>query len=281
MAFGGLLDHLKQLGRLDHLAQLRDPSTGLQTRQDAERAWVVEHKLALIVAHQDGVRHAVDHGAQAALLGGQLQHASLALRLQAIALAHEVSALERLVHHADELVGGEWLGEEVVGPELGGLDCRLDGGVGGHDHAHRLRCELRRPGQELKPPDTRHFEVHQGQVDVRVLRKQLEALLRGLGQQHVVTFGTQDALAALADANLVVHHQDLVISQLMRTALGVRWLSVALDRLAHQAASRQAGCVRSSAGPQVLPTTFRGAPDRKPRMLSTVVSRILFSASRL
>ena len=97
----------------------------------------VERRLELVRQHADEVE------ADLALLFGELAR-----------LAAEDELAGRLAHRVAQLVGRERLGEEVVGAELGRLDRRLEGGVGGdHDgeqvtallaegveHVHPARC---------------------------------------------------------------------------------------------------------------------------------------------
>jgi hypothetical protein len=53
----------------------------------------------------------------------------------------EGAALGGALEHGAELVGGEGLGEQIVGPGAHRLDGRGHGGEGAHDHHRRLRMQ--------------------------------------------------------------------------------------------------------------------------------------------
>ena len=101
----------------------------------------------------------------------------------------------------------EGLEDVFEGPQLGGLDGRLGGAVGGHDDDRQLGLDLVDGAEGLQAAHPRQAHVHDHQVGDLGLHRGYGRLAAGRGL-HGVAFPGQDFLKALPHLRFVVNDQD-------------------------------------------------------------------------
>ena len=129
--------------------------------------------------------------------------------LQAAVLQRQPAMLQGVLHHHRDLVDGERLFEEIESTQFGRPHRGFDAAVAGDHHHHG-------PFGEGDLLDARqHFHaVHAGQPDIQqhqfeaAARQRRETRLAAFDGFHHVTFVLEYAAQGLADAGLVIHHQD-------------------------------------------------------------------------
>jgi hypothetical protein len=132
--------------------------------------------------------------------------AALHARAQLLDLALQVPALEQLAHLHAQRLHLEGLGQVVGGAALHGLHRGGDGrGAGQHDHGRRPGHALEL-GQQLEAAAPGHDQVEQHEVGRR--RRQGAQRLVDAGGEHHLALVPQDQAQRLADAPLVVHHEN-------------------------------------------------------------------------
>src|SRR6266446_4122848 len=105
----------------------------------------------------------------------------------------EPARRQRALGEEERLVEVEGLGEVVVGALLHGLDGRLHGAVGGHDHHLRIGALPADAAEEGQPVDARHADVEEDQI---------EGLRLGLPKRGGAVLDGRDLVAGSAEALL-------------------------------------------------------------------------------
>ena len=114
-------------------------------------------------------------------------------RLERGDFLREPARRQRALGEQERLVEVEGLGEVVVGALLHGLDGRLHGAVGGHDHHLGIGALPADAAEEGQPVDARHADVEEDQV---------ERLLLGLPKRGGAVLHRRDLVAGAAEALL-------------------------------------------------------------------------------
>ena len=117
--------------------------------------------------------------------------------------------VERVLGHHQHLFDGERLLQEVESPQLGGLDGGLDASVAGDDHhlgalgqGHFLNARQHLHAVQAGQPDVQQHQLEGASGEQR------QAGFAVLGGIHRIAFVLQHAAEGLADAGLVIHHQN-------------------------------------------------------------------------
>ena len=118
-------------------------------------------------------------------------------------------ACEALLHCLEQLLQRDGFFEKGLGTDANRLDSGVDGGVSTHHddgHVEHARC-----GPFFEQAHTigvRHPDVEQHQIRPCALSR-FTRLRCVLGQLHLVAFIKQDFREQIADAQFVVHHQNV------------------------------------------------------------------------
>ncbi len=196
------LQHLlhggQHLGAQAQLLHAHPLAVGLP--HEGLRGGVHQHRQAVAVQHDHPFVHGVDE------LPGQV---ALAVELGQVLLAVGEQAVlaQGPLHHVQQVLGGEGLGQEVEGAVAGDLHGGFHRGQRRNDDHHRALKVLVDEAGDLEAVDPRHLEVHQGQA-VAVLAQQAQGGFPVLGRVHAVTLALEGAAHAFAHALLVVDDDD-------------------------------------------------------------------------
>src|SRR4029077_13524805 len=164
------------------------------------------------------------------------------LGLEPDVLTRQIEVLQGVAQRKQDAVGVERLLEEVVGAELRRLDRGLDGPVAGDHHHLGPRVELAELAQRLEPVHALHLDVQEDEMRAKLGVAQQRFRPRR-ARLHFDLFVLEDLLKRLANALLVVHHQDPPVHELLRryrySTTPVGWI----------ATSTKAGETRSGTAP--------------------------------
>ena len=107
----------------------------------------------------------------------------------------------------EQLLPGDRLGEEVLGPGLDGAHARRNVGVTGQENDRQAVAELRQAILELQAGQARHLHVEQNAVR-QAGRRLVEELLRGLVERDLVARGVEQPRDGAAERGIVVDDMD-------------------------------------------------------------------------
>jgi hypothetical protein len=159
-----------------------------------------------------GVRHLFDglaHFEHLRVVPEETQNLGLGLHAaaQLLHLFLQRVGFEGLLEGQLEFFHLEGLAQEVGGPAAHGLDDGARLSVSReHDHGH-VRHALLQLTQRLETVDARQHDVERDHVGTRLVER-LECLLSVADAVHVVPMASRERLEVLADARVVVDHQD-------------------------------------------------------------------------
>ena len=117
--------------------------------------------------------------------------------------------LQRVAGAQKYPIDGKRLFEEIIRPQLGRLDRRLDRPVARNHHNHRPVCVRNRlnPVQRLEAVDTRQPDIQNHQFEDGA-RKKVQTSFAVLDSRDLKAFVFQYSAQGLSNARLVVDDQD-------------------------------------------------------------------------
>ena len=161
------------------------------------------------VDHEDPVGHRRDDRVAPRALGGDLQQPFLPLLAQPPGLDGKRPLLQAVLDGQQQLVRRERLGDVAVRALPRAFHGRVQRGVGGDDDGHDVGVPVSAPPGSAPGPDIRGIcRSTSRTANGPALDQLLQPRLAVPGRHHLVAFGGEDLPAALAHAQLVIHHED-------------------------------------------------------------------------
>ena len=178
---------------------------------------IVKYQHLFSVAYYHSVGHAVNDGAKLALFRHEFKHSPATFGFQPIALANKAHPLQGAIRQTQQVVRSKGFGDKVVSPALGGLHRGFNGGICRYHDKNGFRHQRLTLEQELKTADTRHAQVHQDQIYIRLLLQKFKSFFTVFGHQDDVALGTQHPFTPAPDAGFIIHHKNFMAFSLHRS----------------------------------------------------------------